>query len=374
VTQDNRTSAKTDAPEPDDDRKADSPGELHPRSWKYVARSAFREFGEDQCTDLAAALTYYAVLALFPAMLALVSILGLVGQSGRVVDTLLGIVEDVAPGGAADAIAPVLEGLTSSPGAGLALVTGLLGALWSASGYVAAFGRAMNRVYEIDEGRPFVKLRSVTLLVTVVSVLLVAIVLIGLVVSGPVAESVGEAIGIGGTAVTIWNVAKWPVLLAVVVVLIALLYYATPNVKQPKFKWVTVGAVVAIVVWAVASALFGVYVANFSSYDATYGSLAGVVVFLLWVWITNLALLLGAEIDSETERARQLEAGIEAERELQLPPRDTKVSDKKAAKEEADVQRARELRELHGRDGGSEVDVRSDREQAGRGGTQGERR
>jgi membrane protein len=374
VTQDNRTSAKTDAPEPDDDRKPDSPGELHPRSWKYVARSSFREFGEDQCTDLAAALTYYAVLALFPAMLALVSILGLVGQSGRVVDTLLGIVEDVAPGGAADAVAPVLEGLTSSTGAGLALVTGLLGALWSASGYVAAFGRAMNRVYEIDEGRPFVKLRSVTLLVTVVSVLLVAVVLIGLVVSGPVAESIGEAIGVGGTAVTIWNIAKWPVLLAVVVVLIALLYYATPNVKQPKFKWVTVGAVVAIVVWAIASALFGLYVANFSSYDATYGSLAGVVVFLLWVWITNLALLLGAEIDSEMERARELEAGMEAERELQLPPRDTKVSDKKAKKEEADVQRARELRELREREGGSDVDLRGDREQADRGAAGGDRR
>jgi membrane protein len=377
VDQDQRSATRTDAPAPDDDRKPDSPGELHERSWRLVARNALREFSEDQCTDIAAALTYYAVLALFPAMLALVSILGLVGQAGAVVDTVLGIVRDVAPGSAADTLEPVLRGLTDAPAAGLALVTGLAGALWSASGYVAAFGRAMNRVYEIDEGRPFVKLRATTLLLTVVSVVVVAVVLVALVVSGPVAEAVGEAIGLGGTAVTIWSIAKWPVLVAVVVVLVGLLYYATPNVRQPKFKWVTVGAVFALVVWAVASALFGLYVANFSSYDATYGSLAGVVVFLLWVWITNLALLLGAEIDSELERARELQAGMAAERELQLPPRDTRASDKRAAKERADIERAREIRHMHrqddqqddqqddGRQGG-QVDLRGDRHDAGR--------
>ncbi len=335
---------RTDAPDPEDDRKPDSPSELGAPSWKYAARSVLREFGKDQCTDIAAALTYYAVLAMFPALLALVSLLGLVGRSDEVVDTLVDLVGQVAPGGAAGALAPVLTDLTDSPAAGLALVTGLLGALWSASGYVSAFGRAMNRVYEIDEGRPFWKLRPVMLLVTVVSLLLVAVALVVLVVSGPVAQAVGDAVGLGDVAVTVWGIAKWPLLALVVVVLVALLYYATPNVRQPRFRWMSVGAVVALLIWLVASALFAVYVANFSSYDATYGSLAGVVVFLLWLWITNLALLLGAEVDSEVERARELQAGLGAERTLQLPPRDTRASDKRAAKEEADLERARRLR------------------------------
>ena len=203
----------------------------------------------------------------------------------------------------------------------------------------------MNRIYEIDEGRPIWKLRPVMLLITLVTVLLAAIVAVGLVLTGPAAEAVGSAIGLESTAVTVWSIAKWPVLLAVVVLIVALLYYATPNVKQPKFRWISVGAIVAIVVWVIASAAFGFYVANFSSYDKTYGSLAGVIAFLLWLWITNLALLFGAELDAELERGRQLQAGIAAEEELQLPPRDTRKSDKAAAKEQEDIERGRRLRE-----------------------------
>jgi membrane protein len=188
------------------------------------------------------------------------------------------------------------------------------------------------------------------LLVTLVTVVLAAAVLVGLVITGPAAEAVGNAIGLGSTVVTVWNIAKWPVMLLVVMFIIGLLYYATPNVKQPKFRWISVGAAVAIVIWIIASALFGFYVANFSSYDKTYGSLAGVVVFLLWLWITNLALLFGGELDAELERGRELQAGMPAEEEIQLPPRDTRKIDKAQEKERADVERARRLRETRGRD------------------------
>ena len=295
--------------------KPDSPGDLTKQSWFYVVRKTVREFSDDQCTDLAAALTYYSVLALFPAAIAILSLVGLVGQGPKTVDTLLQILRDVGASSAADTLEPTLTQLSNTPNAGLALILGLAAALWSASGYVSAFGRGMNRIYEIDEGRPIWKLRPAMLLVTLITVVLTALVALGLVLTGPAAQAVGDAIGLGSTAVTIWNIAKWPVLLAVVVLIVALLYYATPNVKQPKFRWISVGAVVAILTWLLASAAFGLYVANFSSYNKTYGSLAGVIVFLLWLWITNLALLFGAELDAELERGRELQAGMPAERD-----------------------------------------------------------
>ncbi len=318
-----------------------------------MARSTLREFTEDGCLDLAAALTYYAVLALFPALLALMSLVGLVGRGPETVDTLLQVLRDVGAGSVAQTLEPTLTQLSNAPGAGLALVLGLATALWSASGYVGSFGRAMNQVLEVEEGRPVWKLRPAMLLVTLVSVVLAALVLLGLVVTGPAAVAVGDALGVGGAVVTVWSIAKWPAMLVVVTLLVALLYYATPNVRPPKFRWLSVGALLAIVVWAVASAAFGFYVANFSSYNKTYGSLAGVIVFLLWLWLTNLALLLGAELDSELERGRQLQAGMHAEDELQLPPRDTRVSDKAARKRDADRRRARALRRSRGRDDGT---------------------
>lgn len=337
------------APGPDAPGKPDSPGDLRKPTWGYSLRKALREFMDDQCTDLAAALTYYSVLALFPGIIALLSLVGLVGQQQQTVDTLLQILRDIGASSAANTLEPTITQLAASQGAGLALVIGLLAALWSASGYVNAFSRGMNRIYEIDEGRPIWKLRPVMLLITLVTVLLAALVAVGLVLTGPAAEAVGRAIGLESTAVTVWSIAKWPVLLAVVVLIVALLYYATPNVKQPKFRWVSVGAIIAIVVWIIASAAFGFYVSNFSSYDKTYGSLAGVIAFLLWLWITNLALLFGAEVDAELERGRQLQAGIAAEEELQLPPRDTRKSEKAAAKEQEDIERGRKLRESQGR-------------------------
>ncbi len=344
TTTDHERRSDGEAPSPDAAAKPDDPTDLDSRSWKYVARKTLREFSADECTDLAAALTYYAVLALFPALIALMSLVGLVGQGQQAADTVLQILRDVGAGGAADTLEPTLTELSRGSGAGLALVVGLLAALWSASGYVGAFGRAMNRMYEIGEGRPVWKLRPFLLLVTAVMVVLAALVLVALVVTGPAAEAVGNALGVGDTAVTVWGIAKWPVILAVVVLIVALLYYATPNVEQPKFRWLSVGAVFAIVVWILASAAFGFYVANFASYNKTYGSLAGVVVFLLWLWLTNLALLFGAELDSELERGRQLQAGIEAERRLQLPLRDTTQLDKKAEKEAELVDEGREIR------------------------------
>lgn len=332
----------------------DSPAEVTKESWQYIGRKTLREFSKDQCTDLAAALTYYAVLALFPAMIALLSLVGLFGQGQQTVDTLLGILRDVGAGSAATTLEPTLQSLAGRSGAaGVAFVLGLAASLWSASGYVGSFGRAMNRMYEIREGRPFWKLRPAMLAVTLVALVLVALVAMALVLTGPAAQAVGDAIGLGSTALTIWNIGKWPVVLAVVALVVALLYYATPNVKQPRFRWISVGAVVAIVVWIAASAGFGFYVSTFASYDKTYGALAGVVVFLLWLWITNLALLFGAELDSELERGRELQSGVSAERSLQLPPRDTRTSDKAQAKEEEDVRRGRQLRETRGDDDAS---------------------
>lgn len=337
------------APDPDDPRKPESPTDLTKPSLLYSLRKAVREFQQDQCTDLAAALTYYAVLSVFPALVVMVSLLGVFGQGRRTIDALLDIVDDVAPASALDTLRPPIEQLVNSPSAGFALVAGILGALWSASGYVGAFGRAMNRIYEIEEGRPVWKLRPLQLVLTLVGLLMAAVVVVMLAVSGPVARVVGDAIGLGDVAVTVWNVARWPLILLFVVLAVAILYYVTPNVEQPKFRWISVGAAVAILVWIAASVLFGFYVANFGSYNKTYGALAGVIVFLLWVWITNLALLFGAELDAEIERGRQLQAGLPAEQELQLPPKDTHNLRKDEAAEAKDLKRARRLRFSRGR-------------------------
>lgn len=340
----------TDAPAPDDPRKPDSPTEVSPTSWKYVLRKTVHEFTSDQCTDLAAALTYFAVLSIFPALIALVSLLGVIGQGQASVDALLSIVGSVAPGSTVEVIRGPLEQFTASPAAGFALVFGILVAVWSASGYVGAFSRAMNRIYEIDEGRPFLTLRATQLGVTLVTILLLLVMVLILVVSGPVTDAVGSALGIGQAAQVVWSIAKWPVLAAAVVLLIAILYYATPNARQPKFRWMSLGALVAVIVLVLASVLFGLYVTNFSNYDRTYGSLAGIIVFLLWLWIMNLALLFGAEFDAELERGRQLQAGIAAEENIQLPPRGTKKSDKAAATEQSDVERGRGIRRRASRD------------------------
>ncbi|RKR19842.1 YihY/virulence factor BrkB family protein [Arthrobacter oryzae] len=336
------------APAPDDSRKPGSPADVTKPSWKYIAKKTLREFTKDQCPDLAAALTYYSVLSIFPALLAFVSLLGIFGQAGKTTSALLEIVRGFAPAETVAAIRQPVEQLSSSSTAGFALVIGILTALWSASGYVGAFGRAMNRIYETDEGRPFIKLRGTMLLVTIATLLIVLVLSAMLVLSGPVAETVGNAIGLGGAVLTAWNILKWPVMLLLVILTIAILYYATPNVKQPRFRWMSLGSAIALVIFLLASAAFAFYVANFNSYEKTYGAIGGVIISLLWLWILNMSLLFGAEFDAEMERGRQLQAGIAAEETIQLPPRDTKQSEKLQARQEEDIRRGRELRERHG--------------------------
>ena len=354
------TSKSATAPAPDDSRKPESPTEITRPAWKFVLKRTIHEFSWDQCTTLAAALTYYGVLSLFPGLLALVSLLGLFGQAEATTATLLEIIRGVADPSVVEAVREPIEQLANAPSAGLALVAGLVGAIWSASGYVSAFGQAMNRIYEVDEGRPFWKLRPVMLLTTVVMLLLAVLMAILLVISGPVAEAIGDAIGLGDAAVAIWNIAKWPVLVAFAILLIAVLYYATPNVKQPKFRWMSVGSLIALLILALASLGFFFYVANFGNYNRTYGSIGGVIVLLLWLWIANIALLFGAEFDAEMERGRQLQGGIEAEETLQLPPRDTRQSEKRQKGEEKDIAEGRSVRESHER--GQDQDERDQRE------------
>jgi membrane protein len=281
------------------------------------------EFREDNMSDWAAALTYYGLLSLFPALIALVSIVGLVGDPVSTTRTVTEIVTKLGPSSAADTFAGPIKSITSHrSAAGILLVVGLATALWSASGYVGAFMRAANVIYETPEGRPFWKLRPLQILVTLVMLLLLAAVALALVLTGPVVDAVAGPLGVGSTAVSIWNIAKWPVLLAVVVTMFAVLFYAAPNVKLAGFRWVTPGAIFAIVLWLIASAAFAFYVANFGSYDKTYGTLGGVVCLLVWFWITNVALLLGMELNSERERTRELAAGVRgADRELQLDAR-----------------------------------------------------
>jgi membrane protein len=334
-----------DAPSPEDDRKPDKPQHLDKPSWKLVFKRTMREFSTDKCTDIAASLTYYGILSLFPGLIALVSLLGVVGQGKSATNAMMGIIKQVAPGSTAQLLQGPIQNAVNSPASGFALVAGIVLAIWSASGYVGAFSRAMNRIYEIDEGRPFWKLKPQQLLVTVITLVLVTIVALALVVTGPVTKAVGGALGLGSGIQIAWEIAKWPVMLIVVIVIIAILYYAAPNARQPKFRWISMGAVIAIVVLAIATFLFAFYVATFANYEKTYGPLAGVIVFLLWVWIANLALLFGAEFDAETERGRELQAGMEAEETIQLPPRDTRLSEKSEKKEQALVDEARNVRE-----------------------------
>jgi membrane protein len=288
-----------------------------------VLRRTVTEFSEDNLTDWAAALTYYGLLALFPALIALVSIVGLFGDPQTTTQKITEIVTQIGPSSGAQTFAGPIRSITSNQSAaGILLVVGLVGALWSASGYVGAFMRASNVIYETPEGRPIWKLRPLQMLVTLAIVLLVAILALSLVLTGPVVDAVAGPLGIGSTATTIWDIAKWPVMLAIALTIIAVLYYATPNVKLRGFKWVTPGSIVAVVVWLLASAAFAFYVANFGSYDKTYGTLGGVIVMLMWLWITNLALLFGHQLNAERERGHELAEGVpRADREIQLEPR-----------------------------------------------------
>jgi len=302
----------------------EEPTDLGARGWWAALKRTFREFKEDNLTDRAAALTYYAVLAIFPALIVLVSILGLVGESAT--KPLIDNLGRVAPGPAKEIFTNAIENLQGDQGAaGVLFVVGLLAALWSASGYVAAFMRASNAIYDMEEGRPIWKTLPVRVGLTIVLLVLLALSTIAVVLTGGLSEKVGDLIGLGSTAVTVWNIAKWPVLLLVVSFMFALLYWAAPNVKHPGFRWISPGGVIAVIAWLIASGAFALYVSNFGSYNKTYGALGGVIVFLVWLWISNIVILLGAEFNAELERERAIEDGMRpADKEPFAEPRDTR--------------------------------------------------
>lgn len=320
-----------------DPRDADRQGRLTPAAqpragaampvplsrWPRVAKRTVTEFKADNLTDLAAALTYYGVLSIFPALLALVSILGLLGRA--TLQPLINNVGSLAPGAARQLISTFLTQLHGSQGkASLALIVGIAVAVWSASGYVAAFMRAANIVYDISEGRPVWKTLPVRVVITLAAIIALVLLAIGVVFTGTLAHKTGVILGVGHTAQTAWTIAKWPVMIIIASVLISLLYWAAPNVKPAGFRWLSAGSVLAVGIWLIASAAFGLYVASFSSYSKTYGSLASIIVFLIWLWITNVAILLGLEFNAELDRERAIQTGHPPGAEPYTEPRDTR--------------------------------------------------
>ncbi len=306
-----------------EERAPDQLSELPKRSWMAVLRGTLKEFKDDELADRAAALTYYGVLALFPALLVLVSLLGIAGES--VTKQVLDNLQKLTPGSARDVISSAVQQLQGNSGVGsLLAIVGLAVAVWSASGYVAAFIRTSNAVYDMPEGRPVWKVLPLRLALTVVLMILAVVSALIVVFTGSLARQAGTALGMGDSALTVWSIAKWPVLVLLVTIMIAILYWAAPNAKGRGFKWVTPGSFLALLIWMIASAGFAFYVANFASYNKTYGTLAGVIVFLVWLWITNIAILLGLEFDAEMARQRAIAGGHPEDEEPYVPPRDTR--------------------------------------------------
>lgn len=302
------------------------PTDLPATSWQGVVRRTLRELRDDHATDWAAALTYYAVQAIFPALLVVVSLVGLAGRSTT--DALLANVETTAPGPAREIVTGAIEHLQDAGGAaGLGLVVGIAGALWSASGYVGAFTRASNAIWEVEEGRPFLRLRPQQLAVTAVLLVLLSASAVAVVFTGGLADHAADLLGIDPGVVSVFDVVKWPLLALVVTAMLAILYWAAPNAEQEGLRWVTPGGLAAVTTWIAASALFAFYVARFSSYDRTYGSLGAVIAFLVWLWITNLAVLFGAELNAELTRAKRMREGQPEDQEPITPPRDTRAMD-----------------------------------------------
>lgn len=298
------------------DAAPSSPVALPRPAWKDMLKRTALEFKEDKLQHWGAALTYYAVLSLFPALLVMVSIVGLFASPERVTQVLTDTMTELGPATAAETFQAPIESITANRGtAGIMFVVGIASALWAASGYVSAFADASNTIYEVEEGRPFWKLKPLQLAITLVLILLAAAVALSLVLSGPLVRALGGALGLSDTAITVWRLAKWPAMIVLVLVIFGTLYYATPNARVTGVRWVTGGALLALVMWIVASTVLALYVSNFGSYDKAYGTLGGVVVFLIWLWVTNMAILLGAEFNAETERARQLERGVPSARE-----------------------------------------------------------
>ncbi|MGA5302251.1 YihY/virulence factor BrkB family protein [Nucisporomicrobium flavum] len=298
--------------------------QLHWSTWRGVLWRSAKGFVDDECSDLAAALTYNAVLAIFPSAIVVVALVNLVTDGRTAVDTILGVFSDLGAGSVVGekSFRAALDAIIVQQSSAKALLSfGLLGALWSASNFVGVFTRASNRIYGVKEGRPFWKLRPLQIGLSAVALVLMALVATGLVISGPLVDAVGDLLHAGDTARTAWSIGRWPVLVLILMLLLSLLFWIAPNVKQPRFRWLTLGGAVALLVWVLASFGFGIYVANFGSYDKTYGSLGAIIAFLVWLYLANSALMLGVEINAEVQRGRHLQAGT-GDPDPPLPPRE----------------------------------------------------
>jgi membrane protein len=298
-------------------------GQLRWSTWREVVARSVKGFMTHNCADWAAALTYYGVLALFPSAVVIVALVGLVSEGGRTIDTITTLGRDIGAGSvvASDGFTNALKGVVDQRSSAKVLLSAGLGAaLWSASGYVGAFTRASNAIYRIEEGRPFYKLRPQQLALTAVALILMAVVATTLIVSGPVADAVGNALHLGSAPRIAWSIAKWPMLVAIMILLLSLLFWIAPNVRQPRFRWLTVGGAVALISWAIASIAFGFYVSNFGSYDATYGSLGAIIAFLVWLFLSNCALMFGVEINAELQQGRAIQGGAPPKAPV-LPPK-----------------------------------------------------
>jgi membrane protein len=290
-------------------------------TWRGVLVRAVKGFMDDNCTDWAAALTYYGVLAIFPSAIVVLSLVGLIAKPEDTLDTLLDVAGQLAPGSVETVKDPINQVMANRDTAKFLLSFGLIGAIWSASGYIGAFTRASNAIYEVEEGRPFYRLRPLQLGLTAVALVLLAVVAAALVFTGPIARAVGDALNVGSAPVTAWEYGKWPVLVVIVALLLSLMFWIAPNVRQPRFRWLTVGGAFTLVVWALASLGFGIYLANFGSYNKTYGTLGAIIGFLVWLYLSNCAVMLGVEINAELQRGRRMQAGDPKPESPILPPK-----------------------------------------------------
>ncbi|MGM7679595.1 YihY/virulence factor BrkB family protein [Microbacterium sp. A94] len=324
--------------------KPGSPAQIERRSWKLAVRRTFRAFGTDECPDVAASLTFYAVLALVPAAMVAFSVVSLLGRGEETAQIISAVAQSLVPDASTEAIRDVIGQIADARLSGIVLVLGLALTLWAVARYVAALGRGMNRIYGVAEGRTAAKLKIGQLLIALVIIVCVAAIAALLAVSGGIAEAIGGAIGLGETALFVWRIVRWPLLAIVVVFVLAFLYYFAPNLRPARFRWMSLGAAIALVALVLASLGFRLYVSTIADYDRIYGAFAGVIIIALWLWIANMALLLGAEFDAEVERVRQLQAGIHAETQVQVPLRDATRIAKSVRRDRKEAAAARDIR------------------------------
>lgn len=329
---------------PDDQESKKTITDLDAASWRFVVRSVVRRFVTDQCPDKAAALTFYAILTVIPAAMVIVSLVSLLGPDSEVLRLVVGVVSALASEAASDILRDVIDELAGSSIAWIALLGGVALTFWSGSRYVAAFSRAMNGIYRAEEGRRLWWMRVTHLAIALVLLVAVttAVLVIGL--SDRVVAAIGERLGWGDAALVAWVIVRWPLLVIVSVAALAVLSYFSSNVRHPRLRWMTFGASSTLLVLLLASLLFSFYTSNVAQYERIYGSLAGIIVFLLWLWIANLALLGGVEFDAAVERARELKGGEPAEHRPRLALRDTSTLPQKAQRERKEVAAARSLR------------------------------